>query len=118
MHRLLEQLFASIDELNTEKFLGFMTEDAVFRFGSAAPVKGREAIRDTVDAFFSSIDSCSHRISNTLANDGSLACEGDVTYIRHDGSGITLPFANVFDFEGDLIAHYKIYVDAGSLYTE
>ena len=40
-----------------------------------------------------------------------------MTYRRHDGTEITLPFTNVFEYRGDLIAHYKIYIDIGPLYA-
>ena len=117
-HRFLDDLFASIDEMNASKFVHFLTDDAIFRFGSAPPVQGREEIRAAVDAFFSSIGGCKHVLTKILADEGTLVCEGDVTYARHDESEITLPFANVFEFEGELISHYKIYADAGPLYAE
>jgi hypothetical protein len=47
-----------------------------------------------------------------------MVCEGEVTYTRHDESEITLPFVNVFEFEGELISHYKIYADSEPLYAE
>jgi len=117
-HRFLDDLFSSIDEMNSTKFVHFLTDDAIFRFGSAPPVQGREEIRAAVDAFFSSIGGCKHVLTKILADEGTLVCEGDVTYARHDESEITLPFVNVFEFEGELISHYKIYADAGPLYAE
>ena len=45
-----------------------------------------------------------------------VICEGETTYTRHDGTQITLPFANVFELEGELISTYKIYADIGPLY--
>jgi hypothetical protein len=41
-----------------------------------------------------------------------------VTYQRHDGSEISLPFTDIFEYDGDLIAHYKIYMDIGPLYAD
>ena len=117
-HRFLDDLFASIDEMNASRFVHFLTDDAIFRFGSAPPVQGREEIRAAVDAFFSSVGGCKHVLTRILADEGTLVCEGDVTYARHDESEITLPFVNVFEFEGELISHYKIYADAGPLYAE
>lgn len=117
-HRLLDDLFTSIDDMDTERFLHFLTADAVFRFGSAPAVRGRENIREFVNAFFSTIDGCRHRMHNLLAGDSTLVCEGEVTYTRHDGTEIALPFANVFEFAGELISHYKIYADASPLYAE
>ncbi len=117
-HRLLDDLFESIDEKNTDRFLHFLTDDAIFRFGSGPEVRGQSEIRDAVEDFFSTIAGCKHTLHNIFADDGTLFCEGDVTYTRQDGSEITLPFANVFEFAGDLISHYKIYADAAPLYAE
>lgn len=111
-------MFAAIDARDGAGFVAFLTEDAVFRFGSAPAVQGRDAIQAAVEGFFTTIAGCSHNIANTLAQHDTLVCEGDVTYTRHDGSEITLPFTDVFEYEGDLIAHYKIYIDVGPLYAE
>lgn len=113
----LRQLFAAVDAGDATRFSGFLAPDAVFRFGAAPAVRGRQEIATAVAAFFSSIAGCSHRLANTWSTDGSLACEGEVTYRRHDGSEITLPFVNVFDLADDLISGYRIYIDAGPLYA-
>ncbi len=110
-------LFAAIDNKDAASFVQYLAEDAVFRFGSAPPVRGRAAVREAVDGFFSTIAGCRHVIGNSLCSGATLVCEGEVTYRRHDGSEITLPFTNVFEYEGDLIAHYKIYIDIGPLYA-
>ena len=114
----LENLLATIDQQDTERFLGFLTDDASFRFGSAAPAHGRDAIRAAVDGFFSTIAGCKHKIERVMQDAGVLVCEGEVTYTRPDDTQITLPFANIFEFKGELIANYKIYADSGPLYAE
>ena len=111
-------MFEAIDSKDAQAFVGFLTEDAVFRFGSAPAVRGREAILATVDGFFGTIAACSHDVQKTLSSGPTLVCEGEVTYRRHDGTEITLPFTDVFEYDGDLIAQYKIYIDIGPLYAE
>lgn len=111
-------LFAAIDANDAAAFVGYLTEDAVFRFGSAPAVSGRAAIQAAVDGFFGTIAGCSHQVHNTLASGSTLVCEGEVTYTRVDGSLIILPFTDVFEYDGDLIAQYKIYMDISPLYTE
>jgi ketosteroid isomerase-like protein len=113
----LRSLFAAIDAKDTERFLGFLTDEATFRFGSAPAVQGRDAIRAAVDGFFQSIAACHHELSQIVSGTDVLVCEGEVTYTRHDNSQLTLPFANVFELEGGIISAYKIYVDAGPLYN-
>jgi len=112
----LDDLFAAVDAKDTERFLGFLTAGALFRFGSAPSVKGNEAIHSAVDGFFSTIAGLSHKLARVVAQDDVVVCEGEVTYTRHDATEITLPFINVFEFDGDLISGYKIYMDIGPLY--
>ena len=112
----LDDLFTAIDAKDTERFLGFLTDEASFRFGSAPAVQGKEAIHSAVDGFFSSIASLGHELVRSVAEDDVVVCEGAVTYTRHDATTITLPFVNVFEFDGQLISNYKIYMDVGPLY--
>jgi len=116
MSARLNDLFTAIDAKDTERFLGFLTAEASFRFGSAAPAQGRSEVRAAVDGFFSTIAGCKHVLNRIVAEDGVTICEGEVTYTRHNGTEITLPFANVLEFDGELISAYKVYADAGPLY--
>jgi limonene-1,2-epoxide hydrolase len=111
------KLFVSIDAMDTEAFLGFIAPDGEFRFGSAPPVRGREGIREAVGGFFSSIAAISHEVRRMVAEGNTVVCEGEVTYTRHDGSAVTLPFCNVFETDGGLISLYRIYIDIAPLYS-
>lgn len=114
---LLHDLFAAIDACDGERFVSYLTPGAEFRYGSAPAVAGREAIRAAVDGFFSTIAGLSHTLGVTVADGDVLVCEGEVTYTRHDGSKVTLPFANVLRLEDDLFSSYRIYIDIGPLYA-
>jgi hypothetical protein len=113
----LDQLFDAIDSADTAAFLSFLSDDAIFIFGSAPPVSGQADIGAAVSGFFASIKGCKHQLSGIWQQPGSLVCEGTVHYQRHDGSGITLPFANVFELEGRHIQRYSIYIDISPLYA-
>jgi limonene-1,2-epoxide hydrolase len=111
------KLFVSIDAMDTEGFLGFIAPHGEFRFGSAPPVRGHEGIREAVGGFFSSIAAVSHDLQRLVADGNTVVCEGEVTYTRHDGSAVTLPFCNVFETDGGLISLYRIYIDIAPLYA-
>ena len=113
----LDDVFAAVDANDADRFVACLTEDCVFRFGSAPAVAGRDAISAAVGGFFDSIAGCSHSIASVWRDEGRLACEGEVRYERLDGSEITIPFVDVFEFRGELISSYKIYIDIGPLYA-
>ena len=114
----LDELFASIDSMDTESFVRFLTEDGTFRFGSAPSVAGREAVGAAVGGFFSTIAGLKHEIRRVISEGDTIVCEGEVTYTRHDGSDVTLPFCDVFEVSGGLISVYLIYMDIGPLFAE
>ena len=113
----LDDMFKAVDAKDTERFLGYLTDQASFRFGSAPAVQGKEAIREAVDGFFSTIAASRHVLTRVVTDVGVVICEGEVTYTRHDESQISLPFTDVLEMDGELISAYKIYLDAGPLYN-
>lgn len=114
---MLKDLFRSIDARDARKFVSFLTPDATFRFGNAPAVTGHAEIEQAVAGFFASLKALSHRLIATWEQGESLALQGEVTYTRHDGSQITLPFANVFRLRNGLIREYLIYADVAPLYA-
>lgn len=113
----LDALFQAIDSKDTETFLDYLTEDASFRFGSSEAIAGRDTIRLAVDGFFSSIAGSTHALTKTLRDDDTIFCEGTVTYHRHDGSVVTVPFTDIFELADEHIADYKIYIDLAPLFA-
>ncbi len=111
------ELFGAVDARDAAAFAAFLAADGEFRFGNAPPVVGRDAVRDAVAGFFAAIGGCRHRLLRTWQSEGAVACEGEVTYTRRDGSQLTLPFANVFVLRGNEIASYRIYIDNAPLFA-
>jgi ketosteroid isomerase-like protein len=117
LHGWLTDVFASVDAMDSDRFVEFLSADAEFRFGSAPAVTGRDDIAAAVAGFFETIDGCSHEVSGAWTGPDAVVCEGTVTYRRKDGSQISLPFVDVFDMDHDRIRKYKIYIDVGPLYA-
>lgn len=113
---ILDQLFKSIDQSNTEAFVSLLTDKVQFRFGNASQLSSKEDVKTTISGFFTSIKSLSHSIINVWEIDDVAIIQGEVTYTRHDESTLTVPFTNIFEFTGDLISKYLIYVDISELY--
>ncbi len=112
------ELFASIDEMDAEKFSTYLDENATFTFGNAPAVTGREAVTEAVTGFFGTIAGLSHDIQNTWTIDDDVVVQGEVTYTRQDQSKVTLPFMNHFGMKGELVGNYQIYADVAPLYSQ
>jgi ketosteroid isomerase-like protein len=112
-----ERLFAVVDAGDAAAFIDLLTPDARFRFGNAPAIVGSDAIRSAVAGFFAAIASSRHELLDIWNGASTAVCEGMVTYRRHDGSTLSIPFANVFELKGDKIAAYRIYIDNSSLFS-
>ncbi len=108
-------LFKSIDELNADAFLAFLTEDVTFRFGNLPAVHGKADVSAAVNGFFGSIKAMNHDLTGIWKVDDVVICQGTVNYTRQDSSTLSVPFANIFKMNGNLIREYLIYVDISQL---
>ncbi len=91
---------------------GFIADDCTFRFGNGEP----GGFLDEARRMSKLIKGVGHRLLTVIeGEDGTLACELEVTYIKHDGSSITLPgalFARVADGR---FVEQRAYIDHGPL---
>ncbi len=109
-------LFEHVDAKDTRGWLEYLSNDARFCFANAPPVAGKSAIRDAVNAFFSTLSAVRHDIAEIWTLPGAVICRGEATYTRPDGSTLTIPFANVFKLDGHgLIREYLIFADTSKL---
>ncbi len=109
----LSPLFRAIDARDADGFAAHLADDAVFVYGSQAPVHGRTAIRDYVAAFFGGLTGIEHHVGAVhRAGDEVTIVEGRVTYRRDGAPPVTIPFANVLRRRGGRPVHdYRIYID-------
>ena len=111
----INEIFAAIDARDTQRFLDFLTSRCGFRFGNMPPASGKDAIARAVGGFFASVAGLSHEVLEVWLETDAAICHGLVTYTRADGSRLTVPFADIFRFEGDLISEYLIFIDISQL---
>ncbi|MBX3042493.1 MAG: nuclear transport factor 2 family protein [Candidatus Kapabacteria bacterium] len=112
----IDDLSASIDSMDTAKFVSFMTDDAVLTFGNAPAVAGKDNIFQVIDGFFKSIKKLVHHDYITIQEANKVVVPGTVTYTRHDDTILSVGFCNVFTMKDNLISEYRIYVDISQLY--
>lgn len=113
----VRQIFEFIDTKDTAGFTSALSSDARFVFGNAPAVTGREAIRQAVDTFFGNIRSLSHKLTHLWEVPGWVLVQGEVTYVRHDGRTVMLPFADHLGMEGDLVRDWLVFVDISPLFA-
>lgn len=116
MELKFKEVFKAVDNSDTQKFLSFLTEDAVFRFANMPAVEGTKNIGDFLQQFFESIDHTEHSDLQEWNSGNTWFTTGMVEYTRHDGSTLKVPFCNQFNLEGEKIKDYLIFVDNSELY--
>jgi ketosteroid isomerase-like protein len=111
-----ERLLAVVDAGEADNFVELLAPNAEFRFGNAPAIVGRPASQAAVAAFFAAIASSRHRLLGTWNGAAGTVCEGEVTYTRHDGCVLRVPFVNVLELKGAKISSYRIYIDNSALF--
>lgn len=118
MTRNAREIFAAIDGFVPADFVAHLTEDVVFRYGNADPVVGRDAVRQGVAAFFSSIAGLTHHIQDIWDTENNVTVVRiDVEYRRHDGETVYIPNLDVLRWRGDLVTDWQIVIDIAPIYT-
>jgi ketosteroid isomerase-like protein len=111
------ELFSAIDAKDTSRFMSFLEPDARFRYGSNPPAIGSDAIRAAVDGFFSAVKALTHQVEHVWALPGHVICAGTVTYLRHDGRSVSIPFCNVLALRNAKVKDYVVYADPAPLFA-
>jgi len=113
---MIKTLFAAIDARDLAAFGRFLAPDCEFRFGNQAPVCGHQAVLGYVGGFFESVRALQHELTASWETADALICHGMVTYTRHDGSQLCVPFCNVLKLADGLVREYLIFADTTPLY--
>ena len=117
MSRDVAPLFADIDAFDPDKFVAHLTPDGKFRFANADPVIGRDAVKEAVAGFFSTIDGLTHHILNSWDFGDTTIVQIDVEYRRKDVKTVITPNADILIFQGDLVSDWQIYIDVAPVYA-
>jgi ketosteroid isomerase-like protein len=90
----------------------FIADDCTFRFGNREPTSFLEEARRMSKL----VTGVSHRLLTVIeGEDGTLALELEVTYIKPDGSSITLPGSLFARVEDGRFVEQRAYIDDGPL---
>lgn len=114
----LESIGTTIDSMNADNFVQYLTDDCTFRFGNQPDIIGKKATRDYVAEFFKMIGGSKHEVINFWKEEDSIVWQGEVLYTRLDGNIVAINFVNIFYMQGNLIKDYLIYIDNGPLFAQ
>lgn len=110
-----DDILSAVDAKDSEAFVGYLTDDATFKWGARPEVVGNDAVKEYVDAFLDMFEGTRHVLHETMETGDTRVCRGEVTYFTKDGREIPTPFCNVFHMEGERIRDYLIYLDPSPL---
>jgi SnoaL-like domain len=112
---MIDGVFRAIDSKDPAAFAGFLSPQCRFIFGNLPAIVGRSKVQNFVASFFDSISNLSHTINDSWSIPDGFICHGQVTYTRHDGTTLTVPFANICHLDSLEICDYRIFADTSQL---
>jgi len=110
------EVYQSIDQANANKFASYITPEGSFRFANHPAVAGRKEVEDFVEGFFKSLKSIRHSHLESWESGNAIFVNGTVTYTRHNGTILALPFSCTWKMKDQLINEYLIFIDSSDLY--
>lgn len=114
----VHSLFAAIDRGDIAALAALYADDIQFRFGSADPVVGQDAVLSTSEAFLGSLAGIRHEIEQLWQVDtDQIVATMTVHYTRADGGSLSLPCANTFRIRDNRISEYQIYMDVNPVFA-
>ncbi|MBL4744359.1 MAG: nuclear transport factor 2 family protein [Cycloclasticus sp.] len=90
------------DDLDVDKILSLMSDDAVYHNMPLAPLKGHQQISEFISGFFQITQSCEFKVLNIIADSHRVVTERVDTFGLKDGSTIdALPVLGIFEFDDE-----------------
>ena len=117
MEHWFSGLYASIDAMRLEEFAAGLTPDVKVVVGNNPAMNGREAAKQGIGYFFSTIDGIKHHLVNVAEINGVTFLEANVEYLRKDGKTVTVPAVTVLERSENLVKSLRIYVDVEPVYA-
>ncbi|MBN3495715.1 nuclear transport factor 2 family protein [Vibrio neptunius] len=108
-------LYNVVDAKDTQALAELLHPDVSFVFSNSDPIKGIENVLAINAQFFTTIHSMTHSFYGIYEDGDDLMCDGQVSYIRLDGTPYKANFATVLRLQDGLIREYKIYADLSEL---
>jgi limonene-1,2-epoxide hydrolase len=100
-----------------DAIMAFFADDAVYHNIPVAPVRGRDAIRETIAGFTAGVDKLEFRVTNLAANGDVVLTERVDVFVTGDRS-IELPVMGTFEVAGGRITAWRDYFDLNQFMSQ
>ena len=100
-----------------DALMEFFTDDAVYHNIPVAPVRGKEAIRQTIAGFTAGVESVEFRVLNMVA-DGNVVLTERVDAFITSTITIELPVMGTFEVVDSKIAAWRDYFDLNQFMSQ
>ena len=117
MKHWFSDMYASVDAMRLDDFVARLAADVEVVVGNNPAMKGRQAAREGIGYFFSTIQGLKHNFINVVESQGLTFLEAKVDYQRKDGQQITVPVVTVLERSGELVKSLRIYFDVAPVYA-
>lgn len=117
MKHWFSDLYASIDAMRLDEFVAALAPDVEVVVGNNPAMSGRQAAREGIGYFFSTIAGIRHHLLNVAESDGRTFLEANVEYLRKDSRKVTIPAVTVLERDGDLVKSLRVYFDVAPVYA-
>ncbi len=96
VNKFVGEVFDAIDNMDADRFVMYLAADAVFRFGNSPAITGTEDIGRVIGQFFRRVKGMRHNVMEIIGHEETIICKGKATYIKKNGSEVTVDFSNVW----------------------
>ncbi|MGH9025537.1 MAG: SgcJ/EcaC family oxidoreductase [Acidimicrobiia bacterium] len=100
-----------------DALMAFFTDDATYHNIPIAPVKGKDAIRDTIAGFTQGVEKIEFRLDN-IAGDGDIVLTERVDVFHMPGTAIELPVMGTFEIRSGKVAAWRDYFDLNQFMSQ
>ena len=114
----MADFFRAADTFSVSKLTAWFADDVEIRFGNAPPIRGKVAAEEAFTQFYSGLSGMRHRAESRVV-DGPLGAQMSiVTYVRKDGSEVSMPVASHLRRVGNQkIDRLWIFIDMAPLFA-
>jgi ketosteroid isomerase-like protein len=108
---VVERYYDHVDDGDVDALVALFADDVVYDRPGHDAIEGRDALEQFYREDRPLTDG-SHELSTVVVEDETVVVTGKFRG-RQDGERVTLGFADVYEFDGDVIARRKTYTDRG-----